>query len=180
MHAHKHAHAHVHTERVHGFRYTKFVSDSDSSVYPTLLQNVPGWDHAIQKLKCANHACKCYRGSLERLVQDNRSYKGSGSLTAKMRKRLVSSARCAIKMRSKESDRQKVLKLLKEDLQNGHWHCFGCAVQIFAPKQRSSRPPLLHYLLQKGEVVRVQLMLTMMRMMTIWQVKGQQTVKVIQ
>ena len=39
-------------ERVHGVRYTKFVGDGDSSVYPTLLQNVPGWGHAIQKLKC--------------------------------------------------------------------------------------------------------------------------------
>ena len=112
-------------ERVHGVRYTKFVGDGDSSVYPTLLQNVPGWGHAIQKLECANHACKCYRGALERLVQDNPSYKGSGGLTAKMRKRLVSSARCAIKMRSKEPDRQKALKLLKEDLLNGPRHCFG-------------------------------------------------------
>ena len=112
-------------ERVHGVRYTKFVGDGDSSVYPTLLQNAPGWGHAIQKLECANHACKCCRGALECLVQDNPSYKGSGGLTAKMRKRLVSSARCAIKIRSKEPDRQKALKLLKEDILNGPRHCFG-------------------------------------------------------
>ena len=37
----------------------------------------------------------------------------------------MSSARCAIKMRSKEPDRQKALKLLKEDLLNGPRHCFG-------------------------------------------------------
>ena len=112
-------------ERVHGVRYTKFVGDSDSSVYPTLFQNVPRWDHAIQKLECANHACKCYRGALEHLNQDNPSCKGSGGLTAKMRKQLVSSARCAIKMRSKQPDHQKALKLLKEDLLNGPRHCFG-------------------------------------------------------
>ena len=42
-----------------------------------------------------------------------------------MRKRLTSSARCAIKMRSKEADRTKVLMLLKRDLINGPYHCFG-------------------------------------------------------
>ena len=80
-------------ERVHGVRYTKFIGDGDSSVYPTLLQSVPGWGYAIKKLECANHACKCYRGALERLVQDNPSYKGTGGLTKKMRQRLVSVAR---------------------------------------------------------------------------------------
>ena len=112
-------------ERVHGVRYTKFIGDGDSSVYPTLLQSVPGWGHTIEKLECANHACKCYRGALERLVQDNPSYKGSGGLTAKMRKRLVSSARCAIKMRSREPDPKKALEQLKKDLVNGPRHCFG-------------------------------------------------------
>ncbi len=110
-------------------RHTRIHRQFDRTfkdVYPTLLQNVPGWGHAIQKLECANHACKCYRGALERLVQDNPSYKGSGGLTAKMRKRLVSSsARCAIKMQSKEPDHQKALKLLKKDLLNGPRHCFG-------------------------------------------------------
>ncbi len=97
----------------------------DSSVYPTLIQRVPGWGHAIRKLECANHACKCYRGALEKLVQDNPSYKDSGGLTVKMRKRLVSAARCAIKMRSKESDRKLGVRLLKTDLKNGPNHCFG-------------------------------------------------------
>ena len=53
-------------ERVHGVRYTRVVGDGDSSVYPTLVQNVPQWGHAIRKVECANHACKCYRGALER------------------------------------------------------------------------------------------------------------------
>ena len=115
----------IEAERVHGVRYTKFIGDGDSSVYPTLTQNVPGWGHLIKKLECANHACKCYRGALEKLVQDNSSYKGSGRLTQKMRKRLVSAARCAIRMRSTESDRQKALTALRKDLLNGPCHSFG-------------------------------------------------------
>ena len=112
-------------EQVHGVRYTRFVGDGDSSVHSTLLESVPGWGYAIKKLECANHCCKCYRGALEKLVQDNPSYKGSGGLTKKMRRRLVSAARCAIRMRSKEADRKKAIKLLKEDLTNGPNHCFG-------------------------------------------------------
>ncbi len=42
------------------FIATQFVGDGDSSVYSTVL---PGWGHAIKKLECANHACKCYRDS---------------------------------------------------------------------------------------------------------------------
>ena len=112
-------------ERVHGVRYTKFIGDGDSSVYPSLIQRVPGWGHAIRKFECANHACKCYRSSLEKLVQDNPSYKGRGGLTEKMRKRLVSAARCAIRMRSSEADRHDGVQLLKRDLVNGPNHCFG-------------------------------------------------------
>ena len=39
-------------------------------------------------------------------------------MTLKMRKKLTSAARCAIKMRSEESDRQKGIKLLERDLKN--------------------------------------------------------------
>ena len=112
-------------EKVHGLRYTKFIGDGDSSVHPTLLQNVHGWGYAIQKLECANHACKCYRGALEQLVQNNPSYKGSGGLTLKIRKKLVSGARCAIRMRSKETDTTKALISLRRDLVNGPCHVFG-------------------------------------------------------
>ncbi len=112
-------------ERAHGVLYVKFIGDGDSSVYPTLLQNVPGCGHAIKKLECANHACKCYRGALERLIQDNPSYKGSGRLTLKIQKRLVSSARAAIRMRSQESDVRTALAALKHGLQSGPRHCFG-------------------------------------------------------
>ena len=109
---------------MHGVRYTQFIGDGDSSVYPTLIQNIPEWGHAIKKVECANHSCKCYQGALEKLVQEHPSYKGSGGLTQKMRKRLVSAARSAIRMRSKESDKKTALKSLQHDLQNGPRHCF--------------------------------------------------------
>lgn len=112
-------------EKIHGVRYTTVIGDGDSSVYPSLIQQVPGWGHCIRKLECANHVCKCYRGSLEKLVSENPVYKGSGGLTEKMRRRLVSAARCAIKMRSKEVDRKLGVKLLKQDLKNGPNHCFS-------------------------------------------------------
>ena len=112
-------------EKVHGVRYMRFVGDGDSSVYPTLLLEVPVWGRYIKKLECANHACKCYRSSLEKLVQDNPQYKGKGGLTSQMRKKLTSAARCAIKMRSKEADKKKAIKLLEHDLKNGPYHCYG-------------------------------------------------------
>ena len=111
--------AFLEAEQVHGVCYTCFTGDGDSSVHTTLLQSVPGWGFAIKKLEYANHACKCYRGAQEKTVQENSSYKGSGGLKLKMRKRLVSAARCAIRMRSKDPDRKKAVKLLERDLLNG-------------------------------------------------------------
>lgn len=43
-------------EQTHGVR---FVSDGGSQVFPSLRENVPIWSHDIQKVECANHACKC-------------------------------------------------------------------------------------------------------------------------
>lgn len=63
-------------ESTHGVRYLRFIGDGDSSVYPTLIQHVPVWGRFIKKIECANHACKCYRASLEKLATDNPSYKG--------------------------------------------------------------------------------------------------------
>ncbi len=108
----------------------------------TLLQSVPGWGHAIKKLECANHACKCYRGALERFVQDNPSYKGTGGLTKNQRRRLVAAARSAIRMRSKEKDQGKALSLLQRDLRNGPLHCFGfhrnCSTDFCTTAQKNT------------------------------------------
>ena len=78
-----------------------------------------------KKIECANHVCKCYRSSLEKLVDENPKYKGKGGLTLKMRKRLACAARSAIKSRSQEPDVKKAIKLLQQDLLNGPMHCFG-------------------------------------------------------
>jgi hypothetical protein len=50
-------------EKKHGLRYMRFVGDGDSSVYPSLYEQIPEWGRDIKKLECANHVCKCYRGS---------------------------------------------------------------------------------------------------------------------
>ncbi len=113
-------------ESTHGVRHMRMVGDGDSSVYPTLLLSVPVWGRDIQKIECANHACKCYRSGLEQLAQDNSAYRGAaGGLTKRMRSRLVSAAHSAIRMRSKETDHKKAIKLLERDLINGPLHCFG-------------------------------------------------------
>ena len=112
-------------ESKYGLRYTKFVGDGDSSVYPSLVTGVPQWGHAICKIECANHAIKCYRGALEKLAQENVNYRGKGKLTSNMRKRLTKAARCAIKMRSTISDCKLAANLLRTDLRNGPLHCFG-------------------------------------------------------
>ena len=62
-------------EQLHGVRYIKFIGDGDSSVHAQLISGVSGWGYAIQKQECANHAVKCFRSSLEKLVKDKPQYK---------------------------------------------------------------------------------------------------------
>ena len=112
-------------ETKYGLRYTTFIGDGDSSTYLSLIAGVPGWGHAIKKCECANHAIKCYRGSLEKLVGEKTHYKGKGRLTESMCKRLTRAARCAIKMRSTLTDRTAAVRLLQQDLLNGPYHYFG-------------------------------------------------------
>jgi len=118
-------------EKQHGLRcYTNFIGDGDSSVQSTLRENVHEWGRDIAKQECANHAVKCFRSSLENLVKTNPHYKGRYKLTKSMRKRLASSARCAIIMRSKDvaekkNDHATAAKHLHEDILNCALHCFG-------------------------------------------------------
>ena len=112
-------------ESKHGVRYMRFIGDGDSSVFARLQENVPVWGKAIQKLECANHCCKCLRSNMERLVADKPEYKGACGLTAKVRVRLVSAVRSAIKMRSAEADRGKAIAKLRKDIRNSIHHIFG-------------------------------------------------------
>ena len=106
---------------------------------------VPCWGHTIKKIECANHACKCYRGALEKLVQDNPSYKGGGRFMKEMRQKLGSAARCTIWTRSKETDAKKAVELLNRDLLNGPLHCFGihslCSTDFCSVAQEKQQPP---------------------------------------
>ena len=68
-------------EAMHGLRYMRMTGDSDSSVLANIQANVPGWGMKVSKVECANHAVKCYRSRLEKIVQDFPKYKGKGRLT---------------------------------------------------------------------------------------------------
>ena len=62
-----------------------------------------------------------------------------------MRQRLTSAARCAIRMRSQESDKAKGVKQLQRDLQNGSFHCLAGmrSVVLTSVKQpKSHQQPL--------------------------------------
>ena len=133
-------------EQQHGVRYISFIGDGDSSVYPSLISSIP-WGYAITKIECANHCVKCYRTALEKLVQDKPSYKGRGKLTEAMRKRLTRAARCAIVMRSQESNREHAIVNLRKDLLNGPLHCFGCHSKCssdFCKTVQSNQAPVIN------------------------------------
>ncbi len=63
-----------------------------------------------------------------------------------MHRRLTSTARCAIKMRSQESDVAKALKKLERDLINGPFHCFGqhekCSSDFCETAKEKEQEPL--------------------------------------
>ena len=108
-------------ESSHGVRYTKIIADGDSSVFSVLQEKVPVWGKSISKLECANHACKCVRSNLEKLVLEKPHYKGKGKLTKNNRVQLTTALRCAIKLRS----RSKNVKLLRRDILNSVYHVLG-------------------------------------------------------
>ena len=107
-----------------GIRYMSIIADGDSSVYARIREEVPVWGCHVKKAECANHACKCLRASLEKLVDENPSYKGRGNLTKATRVRLTSSVRCAIRMRSNQK-KKNAAKLLEKDIRNSVHHIFG-------------------------------------------------------
>jgi hypothetical protein len=112
-------------EAKHGLRYLRIIGDGDSSVYATIQQQVPIWGTAVQKLECANHAVKCLRSSLEKLVVEKPQYKGKNLLTKVARVRLTTAVRCAIKMRSTEANREEAIPKLRKDITNAVHHVFG-------------------------------------------------------
>lgn len=78
-------------------------------------------------------------------MQEKTHYKGKGKLTESMRKKLTKAARCAIKMRSANSNKAEAVRLLREDLRNGPYHCFGdhsqCSTDYCKVKKISQQQP---------------------------------------
>lgn len=77
-------------------------------------------------------------------MQHKPKYKGKGKLTETMCKRLTAGARCAIKMRSKESDKKQGAELLRLDLRNSPLHCFSfptnCSTHYCKVAQATANP----------------------------------------
>jgi len=112
-------------ESTHGLRYMQLIADGDSSVFARIQQQVPVWGRHVTKMECANHACKCLRTNLEKLVENKPHFKGRGNLTKQMRIRLVKGVRCAIRMRSAESNTKTAILKLEHDIRNSIHHLFG-------------------------------------------------------
>ena len=113
------------SEQMHGVRYMWLVADGDSSVFARIKEEVPIWGVDVSKIECANHICKCLRSNLEKLAETNGIYKGKNNLTKAKRIRIVSAVRCAIRMRSKQDDKQLAVKQLEKDIRNSVYHVFG-------------------------------------------------------
>ena len=110
-------------EEMHGVRYMRVIGDGDSSVLSDIQQFVPVWGNTVTKIECANHAIKCYRNRLEKIIQDfpKYKYKGRGKLTKRAITRLAFGARCAIKMHMASKN----IAQLRQDLRNGPNHVFN-------------------------------------------------------
>ena len=108
------------SETMYGLRYMRIVGDGDSSVMATIIQTVP-YGMFVDKVECANHACKAYRSRLEQLVKNHPEYSGKNGLTKRCIQRLTVGARIAIRMHSTTNNVQQ----LRHDLRNGPAHVFG-------------------------------------------------------
>ena len=109
------------SESMHGLKYQHMIGDGDSSVHHAVRNGVPSYGRHVQKLECANHAVKCFRGHLEKLAKDNPQFKGKHGLTSNKMQQLARGMRCAIKNHSGTGDVAK----LRQDLRNCPCHCFG-------------------------------------------------------
>ena len=108
------------SEHSYGLRYMRVIGDGDSSVMATIRTAVP-YGMFVEKLECANHACKCYRNRLEALAKDHPEFRGKGGLTKRVMQRLTVGARISIRRHSQTGNVEK----LRHDLRNGPAHVFG-------------------------------------------------------
>ena len=119
------------------------IGDGDSSTYASIVKNVPVWGAHVEKLECANHALKCLRTNLEKLVTEKTHYKGKGGLTKSAIRKITLGVRCAIIMRTKESDKLKAVKKLKADIRNAGHHVLGyhdnCSTDFCKHKKETNK-----------------------------------------
>ena len=108
------------SEQLYGLRYMFVIGDGNSSVMATIRQSV-FYGVYVNKIECANHACKAYRSRLEALAKDNPQFRGKGGLTKKAIQRLTIGARMVVKMHSSMHN----INQLRHDLCNGPLHVFG-------------------------------------------------------
>jgi hypothetical protein len=124
----------------------QMIADGDSSVYATIIKNIPIWGPHVQKIECANHATKCLRSNLEKLVSEKTHYKGKGRLTKNNIRRITAGVRCAIIMRSKEENKNEAIKKLRQDIRNAGRHVLGhhdmCSTD-FCKHKKDDLPPVL-------------------------------------
>ena len=80
------------SKQMYGLWCKSVIADDDSSVMATIPQTV-SYGTFINKVECANHACKACRSRLEVLAEDNPEYCRKGGLTKKVLQRLTVGAR---------------------------------------------------------------------------------------
>ena len=68
------------SESMYGLRYMQVIGDRNSSVMAKIIQTVH-YGLFVEKVECANHACKAYRSRLEELAKYHPEYHGKGGLT---------------------------------------------------------------------------------------------------
>ncbi len=100
------------------------IGDGDSSIMNALRSC---WIF-VEKIECANHAVKSYRGHIETLLSKHPEWKSI--VTALVASRIVSGARCAVKQRNQQMmstalTRAQASKALEQDLVNGIFHYLG-------------------------------------------------------
>lgn len=109
---------------LYNLRYTKLISDGDSSTYSKLLEHKPYQDRYIEKIECTNHLHRNFRKAIEAAVKG--CSRGLNRHVTDSMERIRKDICCAIQFRKKQNTNEdEKVSLLKSDLQNILHHVFG-------------------------------------------------------
>ena len=118
--------------QTHGLKYSYFVGDGDSSVYPKLLEIMPYAPEEVKKIECRNHILRNYH---KHLREDIYKAKGAARLgCVEQRKlvqfraqRLINAINGAIRHHKNLNDvsEKEKIKGLQKDILNSARHVFG-------------------------------------------------------